>query len=217
MVDIEEYVKCRDDVSYFLDKYFKIISCELGLIQFKFKDKQKETIDFINNNQHSIVLDNRQTGKTTLLIGIILHNIIFSRNIIIGFVAGRLENTRAILNCLMNSYNELPDWLKPEIITNTKTLKEFETNVKLIGYAYNSPQSLRGMSFNLLLMDEIFYAQLDRNEFIETIIPITSSDKTKTVMITSYQEGIKDNIKFTKLLKLSIAGLNSYSTLDNTN
>ena len=215
MVNIEEYNKCKNDMLYFLENYFKVLNTDEDMVQFKFKGKQKEAIDFINNNQHSIVIDERLTGKTTLLIGIILYNAIFSEDITIGFVGFKLDFTKCVFDRVMCSYKELPEWIKPKITKHTRTEIEFENRVKLLGFSYSS--NLRGISFNLLLMDEIAYSQIDNKQCFETIIPIiTSGNYKKSIIITSFEEGLKSNTTFTSLLDRSISGQCVYKTLVNT-
>ena len=41
---VEEYIKCSQDVIYFVETYMKIINIDRGLVSFKLYDYQKEMI-----------------------------------------------------------------------------------------------------------------------------------------------------------------------------
>lgn len=60
---IEEIIKCREDVLYFANNYIKIISLDKGLVLFDTYDFQDEMLEAMDNNRFSIFLLARQMGK----------------------------------------------------------------------------------------------------------------------------------------------------------
>ena len=56
---ILEIAKCKRDIKYFAEKYFKIINLDKGLMTINLYDKQKELLDFFVNEKRCIVCASR--------------------------------------------------------------------------------------------------------------------------------------------------------------
>lgn len=61
--DIQEYILCKNDPIYFIKKYCKIISLDLGLIDFNLFDYQINFINAIHNERLICSMQPRQMGK----------------------------------------------------------------------------------------------------------------------------------------------------------
>lgn len=59
---IEEFIKCKNDVIYFSEKYVKIVT-EDGLVPITLRDYQKELILSMVENRATYSLQCRQSGK----------------------------------------------------------------------------------------------------------------------------------------------------------
>ncbi|SUZ59477.1 uncharacterized protein METZ01_LOCUS12331, partial [marine metagenome] len=53
--EVEEYVKCRDNIIYFLETHAKIVHVDKGLISFDLYPFQKDLIKTISENRNVIV------------------------------------------------------------------------------------------------------------------------------------------------------------------
>ena len=60
---IAEIAKCKRDICYFAEKYFRIISLDYGLQIIKPYPKQRDLLRFFVNEKRSIILSSRQSGK----------------------------------------------------------------------------------------------------------------------------------------------------------
>lgn len=60
---IEEYIKCAEDVEYFILNYCYIETLDHGLVKFSLYDCQKKKIKVINDNRKVIIMEGRQQGK----------------------------------------------------------------------------------------------------------------------------------------------------------
>ena len=60
---ISEIAKCKRDICYLAEKYFRIISLDYGLQIIKPYQKQRELLRFFVNEKRSIILSSRQSGK----------------------------------------------------------------------------------------------------------------------------------------------------------
>jgi hypothetical protein len=61
--EVEEYIKCMKDPSYFASTYVKVINLDRGLVPFDLYPYQQKMFDHFNSNRYSIVLACRQSGK----------------------------------------------------------------------------------------------------------------------------------------------------------
>ena len=60
---IEEYVKCKNDIIYFIKTYCQIVSLDEGLIPFELFPFQEEMINTFKENRFTISLCGRQMGR----------------------------------------------------------------------------------------------------------------------------------------------------------
>lgn len=60
---VKELKHCKDDINYFAETYFRIISLKDGLTIIKPYPKQKKLLEFIKNTKRVICLSSRQSGK----------------------------------------------------------------------------------------------------------------------------------------------------------
>ena len=62
---IEEYIRCRDDVVYFLNNYFQIVTIDKGKQIINLWDYQEDIVNLVHQHRNVIVLSARQISKTT--------------------------------------------------------------------------------------------------------------------------------------------------------
>ena len=60
---IIEITKCKRDIVYFAEKYYRVINLDKGLHIIKLYDIQKEFLQFLVNNNKVICVSGRQQGK----------------------------------------------------------------------------------------------------------------------------------------------------------
>lgn len=63
---IQEFIRCKNDIIYFVQNYVKIISLDEGLILFDPYQYQKDLISAFKDNRFVIALQARQSGKCIL-------------------------------------------------------------------------------------------------------------------------------------------------------
>jgi len=61
----EEVLKCKEDICYFAEKYFTIISPGKGQHVIQLFDAQREFLQAMGNHDRVICLSSRQSSKTT--------------------------------------------------------------------------------------------------------------------------------------------------------
>ena len=60
---VQEIKRCREDICYFAEHYFRIITLDNGLQLIKLYPKQKELLRAMVNEKRLVALASRQSGK----------------------------------------------------------------------------------------------------------------------------------------------------------
>ena len=208
--EIEEIVKCSKDVVYFCEKYIKIVNIDEGLIPYEPYDYQKEIMHTVDNNRFVICKMPRQTGKTTTMVAIMMHYALFNPDFNIAILANKAATSREILSRLQLAYENLPWFLQQGVVEWNKGNIELENGSKIFASS-TSASSVRGMSINLVYLDEFaFVPSTVQDEFFSSVYPTISSGRTSRVLITSTPNGMN---MFYKLWHDAEKGYNDYATV----
>ncbi len=187
---ILEFMKCKEDPVYFANKYVKIISLDEGLTQFHPYHFQEKLINNFHNNRFNICKMPRQTGKSTTVISYLLHYSVFNDSVNIGILANKAATARELLGRLQTAYENLPKWMQQGIIAWNKGSLELENGSKILA-ASTSASAVRGMSFNILFLDEFaFVPNHVADSFFASVYPTITSGKNTKVIIVSTPHGM---------------------------
>jgi len=183
---IEEFMRCAADPVYFAKTYMKIVSLDEGLVQFSPYDFQEKLIKNFHENRFNICKMPRQTGKSTTSVSYLLHYAVFNDNVNIGILANKAATARDLLGRLQTAYENLPKWMQQGIISWNKGSLELENGSKILA-ASTSASAVRGMSFNILFLDEFaFVPNHIAESFFASVYPtITSGKSTKVIMVST--------------------------------
>jgi hypothetical protein len=129
---VDEMIKCREDVMYFVTNYVKIVTLDYGEVLFDPRDYQVETLKILSENRFFIGLWARQSGKTTIVAAYALWYAIFNADKNIGMVSNKESSAKRILDNMKKMYESLPVWLKPGVTEYAKTSITFDNGTKLI-------------------------------------------------------------------------------------
>ena len=183
---ILEFVACKNDPVYFAKQHVKIVSLDEGLVPFKPYDFQETLIQRFHDNRFNICKMPRQTGKSTTSVSYLLHYAVFNDNVNIGILANKAATARDLLGRLQTAYENLPKWMQQGIISWNKGSLELENGSKILA-ASTSASAVRGMSFNILFLDEFaFVPNHIADSFFASVYPtITSGQSTKVIMVST--------------------------------
>ena len=185
-----EFVKCKDDPVYFANNYIKIVSLDEGLTQFHPYHFQEKLINNFHSNRFNICKMPRQTGKSTTVVSYLLHYLIFNDSVNIGILANKAATARELLGRLATAYENLPKWMQQGIIAWNKGNIELENGSKILA-ASTSASAVRGMSFNILFLDEFaFVPNHIADSFFASVYPTITSGKSTKVIIVSTPHGM---------------------------
>ena len=204
--EVNEYIRCMDDPIYFAEKYVKIITLDKGLQQFKPYDYQREMFKHFEKNRFNIVLACRQSGKSISCVIYILWYAIFNAETTIAILANKGSTAREMLSRVTLALENLPFFLQPGCRALNKGSLEFSNHSRIIAAA-TSGSSIRGLSVNLLFLDEFAFVD-NANTFYTSTYPVISSGKKSKVIITSTQNGT--GTLFYRLLEGAMQGTNGF-------
>jgi hypothetical protein len=187
---ILEFMRCKEDPVYFANNYVKIVSLDEGLTQFHPYHFQEKLINNFHNNRFNICKMPRQTGKSTTVVSYLLHYAVFNDSVNIGILANKAATARELLGRLQTAYENLPKWMQQGIIAWNKGSLELENGSKILA-ASTSASAVRGMSFNILFLDEFaFVPNHVADSFFASVYPTITSGKNTKVIIVSTPHGM---------------------------
>jgi len=206
---IQEWIKCKSDPLYFSMKYMQIINLDEGLVPFSMYDFQKKILMDFHENRFNIAKLPRQTGKSTTVVAYLLHYAIFNDSVNIGILANKASTARELLGRLQLAYENLPKWLQHGILVWNKGNVELENGSKILA-ASTSASAVRGMSFNILFLDEFaFVPNHVAEQFFASVYPTITSGRSTKVIIISTPNGMNH---FYKMWEDARNGKNGYVT-----
>lgn len=186
---IKEFIKCKDDIVYFANNYFYIINLDTGLGLISLYEKQEDLLRHMSDEDRTIVLASRQTGKSTCYTIFVLWLTIFFPEKKVMIAANKSSTATELVGRIKLAYENLPNWIKPGLkVWNAQEV--VFTNLSSFKGVATSSDAARGSSCNVLILDE--FAFLPNNvadKFFASVYPIISSSKSSKVIIVSTPNG----------------------------
>lgn len=193
---IEELKLCPKKITHFAENYFYIIT-EEGKQKIELRKYQKRLLKAFANNRFNIVLSSRQSGKTTTITIYALWIVCFQDDKRITIVANKKDTAEEIFDRIKMAFEQLPVWMKPSVKSFRNDGFDLR-NGSSISVSTTSSSGPRGMTSNLLIIDEMAHVNRDlMNELWKSAYPIISSMKKSQLVVISTPNGV-DN-KFYEL------------------
>jgi len=190
---IQEWIKCKEDIIYFSEKYMHITTQDDGRIIIKLRDYQKKILkQLISPSDHrlnSIMMCPRQSAKTTTVTIYILHYLLFNRDKTVAILANKEDTAFEIMARIQSAYTELPLFLQQGLKELNKGSIVLSNGSKAVSKA-TSKGSISGLSISLLYVDE--FAKIPdhvMDDFITSTLPTISQGKTAKIIISSTPKG----------------------------
>ena len=193
---IQEYIKCKEDIIYFAEKYFKIVTIDKGEILIPLWDFQKKMIkSFVDpgpDKRHVCVLSSRQIGKSTIATIYIVWYALFHMSKTIAILANKEKTAMEILRRIKFAYQCLPLWLQQGVTDGgwNKGSIALENGTRMIAVSTGNA-AIRGQTINLLYLDEFaFVPSHIADDFMSSVYPTISSGETSKIIIVSTPNGL---------------------------
>ena len=206
---VSEIAKCGESLMHFAKNYFYIIDPDKGKVVIKLFDYQERLLRAFEEERFNIVLSSRQSGKTTCMTVLALHEACFKNDKNIIVVANKEDTAKNIFKRIKMAYEELPNWLKPGVKNWGQTSVEF-ANGSVIKISTTTGAAARGEAVNLLLLDELAFIEPESivEDFWKSVYPTVSRAKTSKILITSTPNGTGN--LFYRLYTDALKGLNRF-------
>lgn len=212
---VQELAKCAKDPIYFIENYVYIKGIK-GKALFKLWEYQKRMVLAYLNSDRVITLSGRQSGKSEIAAAFITWYYCFHKQKNILITSYRGENSKEIIQKIIFSYEELPDWIKPGIEENNwnKLSIAFEpANGCKIMADTTSENTGRGFSVDLLYVDELAHVKDTIAELMYgSVLPTLASREEGKMIITSTPNG--DINLFSRLWKGATAKINGFEFVE---
>jgi hypothetical protein len=206
--EVREYAKCMKDPCYFARTYIKVISLDEGLVPFDLYPYQEEMFKHFKKNRFSIILACRQSGKSISSCAYLLWYVLFNPEKTVAILANKGATAREMLARITLMLENLPFFLQPGCKALNKGSIEFSNNSRILAAA-TTGNSIRGMSVNLLFLDEFAFVENDA-QFYTSTYPVIASGKETQVIITSTANGL-GNV-YHKLYEGAIQNTNGFKS-----
>lgn len=199
---LTELIRCSEDPFYFIEN-FVYIQTDKGVELMKLFPFQRDIIDGYHNHKDCIVLTARQQGKTTTASAYLLWHAMFKSDQTILVVANVFRAATEIMHRIRTMYESCPDHIRAGVKAFNKTSIEFDNGSRIVSQA-TTPNAGRGMSLNLLFVDEMAFCAPNIIEAMWTSLSptlaatqgksiITSTPKTDVDMFAKLWFGANDN------------------------
>lgn len=204
--EIEEWLRCKNDIIYFVEKYCKLMTPE-GIRHVKLRDYQKNYLRHLEQHRLSIYLACRQCGKTTTSAVFMLHYILFNVDKNALVLGNKRKTAVEILDKAKKIYFELPYFLKPGIYKWNEGEIVLDNGCRLMAEATTVNSGI-SFTFHCVLADEFAHVAPNiLDSFYNNLFPTITAAKAR-FMITSTQNGYN---LFCRLYKAAEAGISEYS------
>ena len=203
---LREYKKCMVDPAYFCRTYVKVIALDSGLVNFDLYPYQQDMFKHFEENRFNVVLACRQSGKSISACAYLLWFVLFHSEKTVAVLANKGATAREMLSRITLMLENIPFFLQPGCKALNKGSLEFSNNSRIIAAA-TSGSSIRGMSVNLLYLDEFAFVERAA-EFYTSTYPVISSGAETKVIITSTANGIGN--QFHKIWEGAVQGINEF-------
>lgn len=203
--EIEEWKKCKKDIVYFCEKYCKLKTPE-GIKHITLRDYQKQYLNHLMNNQLSICLQCRQSGKSTTTSLFMLHFLLFNVDKNALICSNKYKSAKEVVGKAKNIFEGIPFFLKPgvskwneaEIVMDNGCRVQAETTTEKSGI---------GDTIDFLILDEFAHVAPNKlDTFYNNIFPVITAAKAKLAIIST-QNG--RNL-FYRLYTAAVQGVNEY-------
>ena len=199
---VNEVIKCKNDIIYFAEKYYTIVTIDGGKQNIKLWEWQKKVLKaFVEtpNDKQSVILKiARQSGKSTISSIFLTWYALFNKDKTVAIMANKESLAIELLEKIKMAYRNLPIWLQQGIVDGgwNKKMIVFANGSRIIASATSS-NALTGFTINLLYLDE--FAKVPQHiadDFIASVYPVVTSGKSSKIIMLSTPLGLNHFYNF---------------------
>lgn len=164
--EFRELIKCRENPQVFFSRYLYTVERKKGKMRFPEYQYLKNLVDVLGRERLVIVLKSRQMLISWTVTAFVVWDMIFKGNSDNLFISKRKDEAVELLRRAKYIFDNLPDWMKPEIGANTKSVFELrDINSRIISLPA-TPDIGRTYSPSRVFADEMAFIPHDREIFV---------------------------------------------------
>ena len=221
--EIEEFHNCSRDIVYFVEKYCRFLT-DTGRRVVKLRDYQKKilralasetwnekTEDLIPQIRNLIMLQSRQSGKTTTIAAYFAWYMCFHSDRNLAILANKQTTAFEIVGKVIDVFKGLPFFLKPGIINAGAGGMKLDNGCMLTSQATTKTAQI-GFTIHVLYADEFAHIQKSiARHFWRSVYPTLASSEVSQCIISSTPNGT-DNVFF-DIWDRSQKGMNDFMSI----
>jgi len=178
---VEELRKCKNDIVYFAENFFYIVSIDNGKQKIKLYEAQRRILRSLVDERFVCLLSCRQAGKSTLLTIFALWVVCFNDDQTAAIVANKEATAITIFKRVRMAYEQLPNYIKPGVKDYGKTGMTLGNDSSII-VSTTTATSIRGTSLSMLAIDETAFIEcLHKDSTIKIRNKYTNEIKTVSI------------------------------------
>ena len=182
--EIDEWIKCKDDIIYFVEKYCKLLTPQ-GIRHVELRDYQVRYLKHVQKNQLSIGLTPRQAGKSTTTSLAMLHYLLFNFDKNALVCSNKRKSAVEVIDKVKKIYTEIPYFLKPGIHKWNEAEIVMDNGCRIQAEATTINSGI-GNTIHFLLLDEFAHIQPNiLDKFYNNIFPVVTAAKAKCAIIST--------------------------------
>ena len=187
---VEELTKCKNDIIYFAENFFYIVSIDRGKEKIELYEAQRRILKSLVDNRFTCLLSCRQAGKSTLLTIFALWMVCFNDDHRAAIVANKETTAINIFKRIRMAYEQLPNYIKPGVKDYGKTGMTLGNDSSIV-VSTTTATSIRGDTISTLAIDEAGFIENHLlSEFWSSVIPSISSGKKSKILMVSTPNGV---------------------------
>ena len=156
-----ELQKCKEDIIYFAENFFYIVTLDSGKQKIKLYEAQRRVLQTLVRERFVALMQSRQSGKSTLLTIFVLWMACFHEDHRAAIVANKEATAINIFKRIRMAYEQLPNYIKPGVKDYGKTGMTLGNDSSII-VSTTTATSIRGDSLNCVSGDStVMYKHTD--------------------------------------------------------
>lgn len=184
--EIEEIIRCMDDINYFAEKYV-YLKAGKQVSKIVLRPYQKRLLQQYQNERFNICMMSRQSAKTTTTAIYIVWFTLFHTDKTVAILAQRATISGEIFDKVKGIISMLPYYMKPGILKFGSEDLVFDNGCRIITRPLK-PDCIQGYTVDVIFWDEVAYAPNAYEVWIN-IYPTISSIPDSKIFLTSTPNG----------------------------
>lgn len=183
----------------------------------KIADKEGKVVPFVPTNEQNYLVNNlehmniisksRQLGCSTITVALSIRECIIHDNATCVLISHNQPSTNDIFAKLKQQFYSLPDWLRPELLTNNRQALTFANGSSIVCMTAGNKDCGRGATYNGIVHLSEFSFWKNQDTQLKSILQAVSS--SATVVIESTSNGFN---KYSELFLQAKNGENAFQS-----